>query len=87
MDKVTLEYLKKNLNWHEAVIVFTEDSFEKPYTELQRSYIINSDAKWFKPNTISDSLYGSCLDGTDQGVLLSGYMKLLPHEGKRWNVE
>ena len=68
----------KTHNWAtdvlKAVIVFTPDSFEREYSEESRSYEIRSDAKTFR-NCISNSLFGSCLDGTDQGVRLDAYMK------------
>lgn len=57
-----------------AVIVFTENSFDKPYTEQQRSYQIRNDEKYFLPNMISKSLFSNCLDGTDLGVRLDWYM-------------
>ena len=57
-----------------AVIVFTEDSFDKPYTEQQRSYQIRNDEKYFLPNMNGTSLYSNCLDGSDLGVRLDWYM-------------
>lgn len=57
-----------------AIIVFTEDSFDKPYTEQQRSYQISNYSKRFFPNMLGTSLSGDCLDGTDLGVRLDWYM-------------
>ena len=67
----------------EGVIVFTQDSFTKPYTEVQRSYQTNNLQKAFIPSMISSSLFADCLDGTDNGVRLDWYMK---GEGA-WKVE
>ena len=33
MDKLTFKQLKDSKDWKEAVIVFTENSFTKPYNE------------------------------------------------------
>lgn len=55
-------------------IVFTSDSFDKPYDERSRTYGISSDNKAFKAGMGGYSIYGSCLDGTDPCVRLDGYM-------------
>lgn len=72
-----------------AVIVFTEDSFNKKYTEKQRSYRVWNNNRAFQYGKIATSLFGSCLDGTDNGVRLDWYMKARPEDGigKRWKVE
>lgn len=57
-----------------AHIIFTEDSFKKPYSLLSRTYHISSDNKAFWPNMGGYSIFGNCLDGTDQGVRLDHYM-------------
>ena len=57
-----------------AHIIFTEDSFHKPYSLLSRTYHISSDNKAFWPNMGGYSIFGYCLDGTDQGVRLDYYM-------------
>jgi hypothetical protein len=85
LKKVTLNYLEKNLeSWKEAVIVFKKESFSKEFSELERSYTISSNAKYFDWQMNGNSLFGDCLDGKDDGVRLDIYMKLLPKEGKRW---
>lgn len=58
----------------EGVVVFTEDSFTKPYTEKERSYQTDSDQKAFLPDMISNSIFGDCLDGKDLGVRLDLYI-------------
>ena len=68
-------------------IVFTEDSFTEPYTEEQRTYVVSSDNKAFKPNMGGFSIYASSLDGVDKMVRLEAYMAA-EHGGKNgWKVE
>ena len=57
-----------------AHIIFTEDSFREPYSPLSRTYRISSDNKAFWPNMGGYSIFGYCLDGTDQGVRLDYYI-------------
>ena len=68
-------------------IVFTVDSFTEPYTEEQRTYVVSSDNKAFKPNMGGYSIYASSLDGVDKMVRLEAYMAA-EHGGKNgWKVE
>ena len=58
-----------------AHIVFTEDSFAKPYSLLSRTYRFSSDNKAFWPNMGDYSIFAYCLDkASDQGVRLDWYM-------------
>ena len=58
-----------------AHIIFTEDSFDKEYSLLSRTYRITSNEKAFWSKTGSRSIFGYCLDVTsDQGVRLDWYM-------------
>ena len=66
-----------------GVVVFTEDSFDKPYTEKERSYEFCSDNKAFLPNQHSNSIFADCLDGIDSGVRLDWYM----HGENSWKVD
>ena len=84
MKKVTFGDLEKCKTWKTAVIVFTEDSFKKKYSLKERSYEVSSDAKLFNDQMLGNSLFGTCLDGTEVGVRLDQYMKL---EKNRWEVE
>ena len=61
----------ENLTAH---IIFTARSFRKPYSLLSRTYRISSDNKAFWPNMGGYSIFGYCLDGTDQGIRLDYYM-------------
>ena len=64
-------------------IVFSEDNFDKFYSEQSRTYVISSDNKAFKPNMGGYSIFGSCLDGTDQNIRLEEYMR-----GKNaWHID
>lgn len=65
--KGTLKKLK-------AVIVFTEDSFDKFYPLESRSYLVTNDNKGFFSNMFSNSIFGNALDGTDNGVRLDWYI-------------
>ena len=78
----THDYWKDKI---EAVIVFTEDSFDREYSEESRSYKINNDNKTFR-NCISNSLFGYCLEGTDQGVRLDHYMEYYGNK-PGWKVD
>ena len=71
---------KGNAERLRGVVVFTKDSFTKPYTEIQRSYEFTSDNKAFLPNQHSNSIFACCLDGTDDGVRIDWYMP-------NWKVE
>ena len=55
-------------------IVFTQDSFDKPYDERSRTYGVSSNNKAFQAGMGGYSIFGSCLDGTDPCVRLDGYM-------------
>ncbi|MEY8232565.1 hypothetical protein AALA82_13235 [Oscillospiraceae bacterium 50-16] len=70
-----------------AHIIFTEDSFAKPYPLLSRTYRVSSDNKAFWPNMGGYSIFAYCLDVTsDQGVRLDWY---IAEEGiaNGWKVE
>lgn len=83
----TLRELAENTSWTKAVIVFTKDSFKKEFSELERSYQISRDSKYFNPEMNGNSLFGNCLDGKDDGVRLDLYIHELPEKGSVWKVE
>lgn len=75
---------KGNKERLEGVVVFTEDSFSKPFTEKQRSYQFSSDNKAFLVNQGSNSIFADCLDEKDLGVRIDWYM----HDKENpWKVE
>ena len=57
----------------QCVIVFKQESFKKEYSETSRSYRFRSDNKYFLPNMGGNSIFASCLDGTDQNLKVSDY--------------
>ena len=75
---------KENLTAH---IIFTEDSFDKPYPLLSRTYCFSSDNKAFWPSMGGYSIFAWCMDKkSDQGVRLDWYMEEEGHPGG-WRVE
>lgn len=94
MEKLSfkeLESIFTNINTNKldskkAVIVFTEDSFDRPYSLRARSYEISSNAKVFKPTALGFSLFGHSLDGTDPFVRLDKYMEYYGNE-IGWKVD
>ena len=74
-------------NHMEGYIVFTEDSFDKPYSEFSRTYVVSSNNKAFQSGMGGYSIYGSCLDGTDPCVRLEGYMAAEKGGEKGWKIE
>lgn len=89
MKKYLREYNKTH-NYIEEVIngyvVITKDSFNKEYTEEERTYEVSSDNKAFIPGMLGYSIYGNCLDGKDRGVRMDNYLEE-EHNGGGWKVE
>ena len=60
------------------IIVFKEESWPNSNTRFtleQRSYLVNTnEGKWFKSAMLGNSLWGSCVDGTDRNVRLDWYL-------------
>lgn len=69
-----------------AHITFAEDSFDKEYSLLSRTYLFSSDNKGFRPRMSSRSIFAYCLDGTDQGARLDWHMEEEGNKGG-WKVE
>lgn len=89
INKITFQELKARKDWKQVVIVFSQDSFTKPYAEQARSYIVSSDDKYFNDKAHGNSLYGNCLDGENLGVRLDIYMHSISEDGlgERWIPE
>lgn len=51
-----------------GVIVFSQDSFTKEYSLESRSYSVSSQNNRFIDDKISNSIYGSALDGSDPDI-------------------
>lgn len=64
-------------------IVFSRDSFDKPYSEQSRTYVVSSDNKAYIAGVGGYSIFGSCLDGSDQNIRLERYM----HGDNAWKIE
>ena len=76
MKQVTYSKLKEEFYDKEnkyALITYSQSNFNKEYSELSRTYLVSSDNKYFQSGKISNSLFGSCIDGTDIGVRLDTY--------------
>ncbi len=97
MEKITYAELAELFRQHESTcptehltgcIVFTEDSFEKPYPLEARSYVVSSNNKAYLPGMIGGySIFGSALDGSDKGVRLEAYMAAERGGKDGWKVE
>lgn len=70
-----------------AYITFSEDSFDKPFSEEARTYEISSDNKAFNCNTGGYSIFGSSLDGSDTNVRLDLYMADERGGADGWKIE
>ena len=81
--QLKLEKPREDLTAH---IIFTEESFDEPYSLLSRTYTFSSDNKAFWSKLGGYSIFASCLDGTDQRVRLDWYMA---EEGNKdgWKVQ
>lgn len=70
-----------------AYIVFADSNWpDRHYPLRSRTYEVSSDNKAFRSRCCSISLFGSCLDGTDQMVRLDCYMKDFGNKGG-WVVD
>ena len=78
------ESVRKHLTAH---ITFTADSFKKEYSEQSRTYVVSSDNKAYWSKHLGLSIFGSCLDGTDQRVNLDKYMAEEHGGADGWKVE
>lgn len=70
MKKLSFAELENKTDWREAVLVFSPSSFDQEYSEIERSYKVSRSEKYFNPILNGSSLFGDCLDGTDDNVRL-----------------
>lgn len=56
-----------------AYIIYDASNWDKPYSETSRTYAVNSWSNLFFDGKISCSLFGDCMDMTDQRVRLDWY--------------
>lgn len=89
MERLTFQELKdRRQEWKSAVIVFTEDTFNKPYSLDERSYRLTENDMWGLDDTkIGRRITGSCLDGTDQNIRLDWYMFGHDDPKHNWKVD
>ena len=86
--KLFRKHEEKNPEEHlTARIIITKDSFTKEYTEEQRTYEFSSRNKAFEPNMGGYSIFGSCIDGTDQHVRLEQYLADECFDKDGWKIE
>jgi len=77
IKKISFDELRKlgfEKQWRKAVIVFKPDAFLKSYSLEERSYEVLRKNHMFNKHSISDGLYGNCLDGRDLSVRLDRFM-------------
>lgn len=72
--KAHLQQAEKDKSHTVGYIVFTADSFDKSYTEEERTYVVGSNNKAFIEGMGGLSIYASSLDGSDKNVRLEAYM-------------
>ena len=96
MERLTYADLAGKFRAHERTqpkehltgfIVFTEDSFDEPYTLEARTYRVSSDNKAYRPNMGGYSIFGWAIDGSDPGVRLERYMTEEQGGKDGWKVE
>ena len=56
-----------------GVIVYKASNWKKTYPLESRSYRVSNANRAFQDGKIANSMFGYCLDGTDQGVRLDWY--------------
>ena len=61
----------------DGLITFSDlGTYKDPrYSWCDRTYIVSSDNKAYKPSCLGYSIFGSCLNGKDTGVRLETYMR------------
>ena len=71
----------------DGFIVFTADSFTKPYSEESRTYRVSSNNKAFQPGMGGYSIFASAIDGSDPLVRLEQYMAAEKGGRDGWKIE
>lgn len=86
MEKITYAELATAFREHErtrapktgdhlhGAIVFTEDSFLKPYSLEARTYLVSSKNKAYRPHMGGYSIFASAADVSDSSIRLDYYM-------------
>lgn len=71
----------------DGYIIFTQDSFTKPYSEESRTYVISSNNKAFQAGMGGYSIFAYCLDGTDPCIRLDYFMEIEKGGEDGWKIE
>lgn len=71
--KIKFSELIDNPTWKKAVIVYSQDNFEEPYTKQELSYEICNGQWGLDSSKMGRCIIGNCLDGLDNGVRLDNY--------------
>lgn len=85
--KARLRQAEKDRSHTDGYIVFTADSFDKSYTEEERTYVVSSNNKAFIEGMGGYSIYASSLDGSDKNVRLEAYMADEYGGNDGWKIE
>ena len=85
--KARLRQAEKDRSHTVGYIVFTADSFDKSYTEEERTYVVSSNNKAFIEGMGGYSIYASSLDGSDKNVRLEAYMANEYGGDDGWKIE
>lgn len=72
-EKINFSELIDNQNWKRAVIVFSQESFTQPFTEIERSYEIYNGQWGLDSSKMGRCIIDDCLDGKDNDVRLDAY--------------
>lgn len=68
--KAHFRQAEKERNHTTGYIVFTDDSFDKPYTEEQRTYVVSSNNKAFIEGMAKEEMYHIALDDYEHGIII-----------------
>ncbi len=68
-------------------IVFSQDSFTRPYSEEARTYALSSENKAFQPDMSGYSIFASAIDGSDPMVRLDRLMAVETGDANGWKIE
>jgi hypothetical protein len=69
VNLTSLDQLKE-MDWTSALITYKQTGIFAPYNYESRTYRIYKSCKYFMPAMCGSSLFGTCLDGTDEDVRL-----------------
>lgn len=57
-----------------GIIIFDQSNFNKKYTKLGRSYITSSSNNRYNWKMVGNSVFASCLDGSEMGVRIDEWL-------------